>query len=324
MNSRRAMFAFGLLCLSIGIAQAQTYPSRTITLVVPAAPGGVSDVLARAISQRLTDAWGQQVIVENKGGANHMLGAASVAKAAPDGYTLMLSAEATFVVNPSLYAKAKLPYDADKDFAPITGLMRNNQALLAFPGLPVNSVAELIALAKTTPGELTYGTSGPGSAGHVNMALFETMAGVKLTPVHYRGMNPALVDVMAGHTKLLSVSVSSGVQPFRAGQVKMLGIGSRERLPQLPEVSTVAESVPGYEAVTWFGLFATAGTPTEIVMKINAEVRRIFADEAFREKFLVPNLFEPMLGTPEEFAAFIRADAAKWSKVIRDANLKVD
>src|SRR5215470_16645269 len=205
MSMWRAIFALGLVWLGIGVAQAQTYPSRTITLVVPAAPGGVSDVLARAISQRLTDAWGQQVIVENKGGANHMLGAASVAKAAPDGYTLMLSAEATFVVNPSLYAKAKLPYDAEKDFAPITGLMRNNQALLAFPGLPVNSVAELIALAKTTPGALTYGT-----AGHVNMALFESMAGVKLTPVHYRGMNPALVDVMAGHTKLLSVSVSSG------------------------------------------------------------------------------------------------------------------
>jgi tripartite-type tricarboxylate transporter receptor subunit TctC len=312
-----------LFLLGSGAAEAQSYPTRPVTIVVPAAPGGVSDVLARALGQRFAEAWGQQVIVENKGGANHMIGAVSVAKAAPDGYTLMLSAETTFAINPSLYG-SRLPYDAEKDFAPISGLVRINQAMLATPSLPANSVGELIALAKTKPGEITYGTSGIGAAGHVNMALFESMAGVALVPVHYRGATPALNDVIAGHIQLTSVSVSSGLQPARAGQVKMLAIGSPRRLPQLPDVPTVAETVPGYEATTWFGLFATAGTPRDIVMKINAEVRRIFDDPTFREKFLAPSLFESMTSPPEQFADTIRSEQEKWAKVIRAANLKVD
>src|SRR5437870_11914791 len=189
-----------------GIADAQSYPTRAITITVTAAAGGVTDVVARAIGQRLSESWGQQVVIENKGGGAHVVGAQTVAKATPDGHSLLLAEAGTFVINPMLYGKGKLPYDEEKDFAPITGIVRINQALLGHPSLPANNVRELIALAKKKPGELTYGTAGIGSAPHMNMVLFESMAGVKLQPVHYRGAAPALTDVIAGHVKLMSVS----------------------------------------------------------------------------------------------------------------------
>jgi len=182
----------------------------------------------------------------------------------------------------------------------------------------------LIALAKQKPGEITYGTSGIGAAGHVNVALLESMAGIKLAPVHYRGATPALNDVLAGHIKLTSVSLSASIPPYRAGKAKMLGIGSAKRLPQIPEVPATAETVPGYEAVTWFGLFTTNGTPREIIGKINNEVRKLFDDPAFQERVIVPNMFEPMTSSPEQFAAFIKTDAEKWSKVLHDANIRID
>ena len=284
--------------------------------------GGVSNVMARALALKLGEAWGQQVIVENKGGTNHMIGANQVGKAAPDGHTLMVGAETIFVINPSLYS-SKLAYDV-KDFAPITGLVRINQALLAHPSLPANSVGELIARAKRKPGQITYGTSGIGSAGHVNVALVEGMADIKLTLVHYRGATPALNDVIAGHIMLTSVSLSAGIQPTRGGQVKMLSIGSAQRLPRIPDVPAAAENVPGYEAVTWFGLFTTNGTPPGVIGKINANVQRIFNAPAFRDRFITPNMFESMAASPEQFAAFIKTDTEKWDKVIRDANLKID
>jgi tripartite-type tricarboxylate transporter receptor subunit TctC len=306
-------------------AQAQSYPSRPITLTVTAAAGGVTDVVARALGQRLSEAWGQQVVIENKGGAAHVVGAQSVAKAMPDGYSLLVAEAGTFTINPTLYGKGKLPYDEDRDFAPITGLVRINQALLGHPSLPANNASELIALAKQKPGELTYGTAGIGSAPHMNMVLFESMAGVKLVPVHYRGAAPALTDVIAGHVNLMSVSVSLALPPFRSGQIKIFGIGSSKRLTPDADIPTVAENgLPGYEAVTWFGLFATAGTPREVVMKINAETQKILADPDFREKFLAPQMFEPMGSTPEEFADYIKAQTQKWAKVIREQKLSID
>src|SRR5438874_1368088 len=275
-------------------AQAQSYPTRPITFTVTAAAGGVTDVVARALGQRLSESWGQQVVIENKGGAAHVVGAQSVAKAAPDGYSLLVAEAGTFVINPTLYGKGKLPYDEDKDFAPITGIVRINQALLGHPSLPAKNVSELIALAKAKPGTLTYGTAGIGSAPHMNMVLLESMAGVKLVPVHYRGAAPALTDVIAGHINLMSVSVSLALPPFRTGQIRIFGIGSEKRLGPAADIPTVAESgLPGYEAVTWFGLFATAGTPREIIDKINAEVQKILADPAFREKFLARQMFGP-------------------------------
>jgi len=314
-----------LTCLAgAAAAQAQSYPTRTITLTVTAAAGGVTDVVARALGERLSQTWGQQVVIENKGGAAHVVGAQSVAKAAPDGYSLLVAEAGTFTVNPTLYGKGKLPYDEEKDFIPITGIVRINQALLGRPSLPANNVRELIELASKKPGELTYGTAGIGSAPHMNMVLFESMANVKLVPVHYRGAAPALTDVIAGHVNLMSVSVSLALPPLRAGQIKIFGIGSGKRLPLAPDIPTVAESgLPDYEATTWFGLFATAGTPREIVTKINTEVAKILADPQFREKFLAPQMFEPMASSPEEFADYIKAQTRKWAKVIGEQKLSI-
>jgi tripartite-type tricarboxylate transporter receptor subunit TctC len=319
-----ALIVLGWLTSAAG-AQAQSYPSRPITIVVTAAAGGVTDVVARAIGQELGEAWNTQVIIENKGGAAHVLGAQAVAKATPDGHTLMVAEAGTFTINPTLYAQGRLPYDAEKDFIPVTGLVRINQALLAKKALPVSTPADLIALAKQKPNELTFGTAGLGSAPHMNIELFENMSGVKLVPVHYRGAAPALNDLIAGHIDLMSVSISLALPPAQADKIKLLGIGSPKRLAQLADLPTVAEGgLPGYQAVTWFGLFATAGTPRDIVMKLNGEVHKIFDDPTFQERFMAPQFFESMVDSPEEFADYIKSETKKWSKVIHDANLHID
>jgi tripartite-type tricarboxylate transporter receptor subunit TctC len=309
----------------VSAAQAQTYPSRAINIVVTAAAGGVTDVVARAFGQKLTESWGQQVIVENKGGAAHVTGATAVARAAPDGYTLLVAEAGTFVINPALYPKGKLTYDERTDFIPITGLVRINQALLASKSLPVSSAKELIELAKQKPGELTFGTAGVGSAPHMNIELFENMSGVKFTPVHYRGAAPALNDIIAGHINLMSVSVSLALPPHEAGQLKILGIGSEQRLSKVPNIPTVSETgLPGYEATTWFGLFAPAGTPRDVVMKLNAEAKKVFSDPVFEQKFMAPQMFQSLVMPPEEFDAYIKRETQKWSKVIEAQNIKID
>jgi len=308
-----------------GAAQEPAYPHRPITLIVTAAAGGVTDVVARALGQGMTKDWGQAVVVENRGGAAHILGAGAVAKAEPDGYTLMVAEAGTFTINPVIYPKGKLPYDTDTAFAPISGLVRINQALLADKKLPVNNAAELIALAKQKPGQLTYGTAGIGSAPHMNIELFENMAGVKFTPVHYRGATPALNDLRAGTVNLMSVSVSLALPPYRAGEIKMLGIGSAKRLPQAADIPTVAETgLPGYQAVTWFGLFGPSAMPHDLVTKLNAEVQHVFSDPEFQKRFLEPQMFEAMPGSPQDFATFIKGEQAKWAKVIRDGNITME
>jgi len=319
-----ALILLACLC-GPSAAQMASYPAHQVTLVITSVPGGVTDVTGRALAQELSKAWGQPVIVENKGGAAHIIGAEAVAKAAPDGYTLLVGESGTFTVNPSLYPKGKLPYDADRDFLPITGLVRINQALLADRSLPVKNAAELIALAKEKPGQLTYGTAGIGSALHMNMELFDRMAGVKIIPVHYRGATPAMNDLIGGSINVMTVSVATALPPYQAGQIKILGIGSPKRLPSHPDIPTVDESgLPGFTATAWFGLFGRAGIPRDIVMKIDADVIKIFNDPAFRRRFLEPQLFESMAGPPNEFVDYIKAERDKWSGVIRDANLKLE
>jgi tripartite-type tricarboxylate transporter receptor subunit TctC len=310
------------LSLTPEIVHAGSFPAAPVTLVVTAAPGGVTDLLARALGQRVAKNWGQPIVVVNRPGASNQIGAEYVARSTPDGYTLLVTAEATFVVNPWLYSR--LPY-RPTDFAPITGLVSISQSLIASPSVPANSLNELIALARQRPGELNYGTFGIGSTGHLNMEMLQKMTGVKLVAVHYKGATPALVDVMAGHIQMMFISTSSAVQPWKAGHLKLLAVGSSKRLAQFPEIPTVAESgLPGCEAVSWFGLFAPGGTPREIVDRINAEVRRVFADAEFREKFLAPNMFEPMVSTPEEFAAFIASETQKWGEIVRAAKVRLD
>jgi tripartite-type tricarboxylate transporter receptor subunit TctC len=309
-----------LMCCA-PVAHAQTYPSRPVTIVVPASPGGVTDALGRQLAQRFTQTFGQQAIVENRPGANNQVAAEYVAKSAPDGHTLLIGPEVAFVVNPSLYAK--LPYDPVKDFVPVSGLVTINHALITHPSLPVASVKDLIEHAKKKPGEVNYGTFGVGSSGHLNMELLQATAGVKFQPVHYKGATPALTDVMAGHIQMMFISVGSAVPQWRADKVKLLAIGAGKRLALLPEVPTVAESgLPGFEAVSWFGLFAPAGTPRDVVMKLNAEVRRIFADAEFQKSFLERQYFQSIAGTPEDLAAYLKSEEVKWSKVVRDAKIK--
>ena len=314
------------ICLALGssaVASAQSYPTKPIHIVVPFSPGGITDVLARALGQKLAEAWGQQVVIENRlGGAGHV-GTDSVAKAAPDGYTLLVTADATFVTNPHTYSK--LLYDPVNDFVPITGLGISPQALIVHPSVPVRTLSDLIELAKKKPGELNYGTFGIGTSGHLNIILLENMTGTKFTPVHYRGAAPGITDVIGGHIQMMIVSIGLVAQPWQAGQLKVLGFGSAARLPQYPDVPTLAESgLPGYEAGSWYGLAAPKGTPRDVVAKLNAETQRIFSDPGFREKFLAPNFIYSIVSSPEAFAERIRLDSAKWGKVIRDAGVKVE
>jgi len=322
IRATRCLSVAAALLLAPAGAGAETFASRPITIVVPASPGGVTDMLGRILAKRFTEKFGQ-AIVENKPGANNQIAAEYVARAAPDGHTLFIGPETTFVVNPSIYPK--LNYDPVKDYTPITGLITINQALLVHPSLLVNNVKELVELARAKPGELNYGTFGIGSSSHLNMELFQSEAGIRLTPVHYKGATPALTDVMAGHIQLMFISVGSAVPQARAGKVRMLAVGARKRLDGLPDVPTVAErGLPGFEAVSWFGLYGPAGMPTDIVAKINAEVRGVFADPEVRKTFLAPQFFEPLVDTPAELAGLLAAEAKKWGKVIRDAKIKVE
>ena len=302
-------------------AQAQTYPTKTVTMVVTASAGGVTDVVARAIAQRLSEKWGQQVVVENKGGAGHILGAMAVAKASPDGHTIMVAERGTFTINPHIYG-AKLPYK-QSDLEPITGLVRIHHALIVKKDLPVKTLADVVKLAKEKPGSLTYGTAGAGSGPHVNMAMLEYAAGIKMVAAHYRGATPAMNDITGGHIDMMLISLTSALGAVDAGKVKMLAVGSAERLPEHPSLPTTRESVPGYDAGTWFGMATTAGVPKNIVMKINKDVRDIINEPAINERFVKKQLYTPMLSSPEEFVAAIKAETEQWGKVIKEQNLQI-
>ena len=282
-----------------------------ITIVVAYPAGGATDVITRAVAQRPSVALGQSIVIDNEGGASTQIGASYVAKSPPDGYTL-LATDQTTVINSYLYSR--LAYDPTTDFVAVSGLGVIHQALVVHPSFQARSVAELIAAAKAAPGSFNYATIGVGSSSHLSMEMFESMAGLKLNPVHYKGGAPALTDVIAGHVPMVFLSATLTAQPAQAGQLRPLGIGSSMRLAQFPELPTIAESLPGYEAAVWFGLFAPRGTAPDIVANLNGAVQKILVE--FRDSFLAPNFYEPILGTPAQFADYVRADATKWGKVI--------
>jgi tripartite-type tricarboxylate transporter receptor subunit TctC len=317
----RMLLVLGCLPYCQAGALAQSYPSKPITIVVAYPAGGATDVIARAVAQRLSAAWGRSIVIDNKGGASTQIGATYVSKSSRDGYTLLATDETTFT---NSYLYHKLSYDAAKDFVPVTGLGVIHQALVVNPSFPAQTVADLIRLAKTTPDALNYATIGIGSSSHLSMEMLENMAGVKLSPVHYKGGAPALTDVIGGHIPMVFLSVTLIAQPSKAGQLRPLGVGSTKRLSQFPELPTVAETLPGYEAAVWFGLFAPRGTPREIVVTLNAGVQRILADPEFRDTFLAPNFYEPITGSPEQFGQYVQSDAIKWGMVVRDAKLSLN
>lgn len=317
----RMIIAALLVGLSQEAAFAQ-YPTKPVHVVVPYPAGGAVDSFARVLSQQLSELWGQPVVVDNRPGASTTIGAEQVAKSAADGYTLLLTAELTLTTVPHLYEK--ISYDPLQDFAPITALVSATQALVANPSLPVRTVKDVVALAKAKPGELTYGSFGVGSSGHLNMEVFQAMTGARLNHIPYSGAGPAMKDVVGGHISLMFAALGIVKGSVQAGKLHMIGVGSNHRSSAFPDVPTISESgVPGFEAKSWFGLVAPAGTPPDIIKKINHDVIKVISDPAFAKQYLAAQGLEPITGTPEEFASFIRAESKKWGKVVKDANIKL-
>lgn len=318
----RLFLVAGLLASPAALAQ--TYPDRNVTIVVTSAAGAFTDVLTRAVAQRLSEMWKQNVIVENRGGAGYSIAAQAVIRAERDGYTLLSSETGFYTTQPHLFAKDKLTYDVEKEFVPVAGYATIPTALLVNPSVPVNSVSDLIALAKAKPGAVTFGTSGVGSALHIAGLEFENLAGIKVTAVHYRGAAPALTDVISGHINAVIMGPSVALSSVSAGKLKMLGFGSEKRMPQFPDVPTISETLPGYEASVSFGLFAATGTPMDIVRKVNADVQKVVSDPRFKTEYLDRFAAQPLPGPLDDYAEYLRKNSAKWGEVIRAARVKIE
>ncbi|MGZ5036368.1 MAG: tripartite tricarboxylate transporter substrate binding protein [Usitatibacter sp.] len=307
--------------LYAGMTSAQGYPSKPIKIVVPYPPGGFNDTLGRTLAAKFTEDWGQPAIVENKPGANTLIGSDFVAKSAPDGYTLLVVAF-PFAVTPSLI-KA-MPYDTVKDFAPVALAAQSPNLLVVNPSLPVKTVAELVAMAKAKPDSLSYASTGNGSSNHISMELFKSLAGVKIVHIPYKGSAPAVTDLLGGQVHVMFDNAPNVLPQVKAGRLRALAQTGASRSAVAPDIPTVAEAgVPGYELTVWFGLVAPAGTPREVVGKLNAEVLKILAMPDVRERFLAQGV-EPLGSTPEEFRDHIRAQMAKWGKVVRDAGVQAE
>jgi tripartite-type tricarboxylate transporter receptor subunit TctC len=301
---------------------AQTYPDRPIRLVVPFPPGGGSDITGRTIAQKLGEALGQQIIVDNRGGAGGNIGTDIVAKAAPDGYTICMALSGPFSINGSLMGK--LPFDPLKDFALITLAGATPNLLVAHPSVPAQSVKELIALAKASPGKLNFASSGVGTPAQLAGELFNTMAGVKLVHVPYKGAAPALTDLLAGQVQLMFSTMPPALPQVKAGKLKALAVTSAKRSLTTPELPTIAEAaLPGFEAITWYGMAAPAGTPAAIVKKLNAEVVKLLHLPEVKERLLATGT-EASGTSPEEFAAYIKSEIVKWAKVVKASGARVD
>jgi tripartite-type tricarboxylate transporter receptor subunit TctC len=311
------------LTLASAGASAQGYPTKPIRLVVPYPAGGPLDIMARAIGQKLTEAWKQPVVVDNRAGAGGNIGADFVAKSAPDGYTLLMGAVATHAINPSLYSK--IPYDPVKDFAPVALVAQVPNILVVNPAVPAKTVRELIDLARAKPGTLNFGSGSTGSTGHLAGELFNTMAGVKMVHIPYKGAAPATADLLGGQVQLMFDNLASALPNVKAGKLRALAVTTLARSPAIPELPTIAESgLPGFDLTTWFGLLVPAGTPPEIVARLNAEIVRALDAKDMRER-LEKMGAEPLSNnTPERFAAFIRSEAAKYARVVKDSGAKVD
>ena len=324
--TRRASLALGLSLLSAlasGVpAFAQTFPERPVTLVVPFAAGGSTDLVARVIAERMSADLGQQVIVQNMAGAGGNLGADNVARADPDGYTVLMGTVATHALNP-LILKTK-PYDPEKDFAPISLLVVVPNVLVVNPELPVKTVEELVALLKASPDKFSYASSGNGTPLHLSGELFKKMAGVSMQHIPYKGAGPALNDVIGNQVPIMFDNLPSSSGHIKAGTLRALGVTTAERAPSFPDVPTIAESgVPGYETYTWNALFAPANTPPEVVARLNEAARKALADPAVVER--MKEFSATIVGSsPEELAAHVTAELAKWTPVVRDANVQMD
>jgi tripartite-type tricarboxylate transporter receptor subunit TctC len=303
------------------LAQSQAYPSKPIRVIVPFPPGGSTDFLARIVGQKLTAAWGQQVVIDNRPGAGGTVGAAEASRAAPDGYTLLMGA-VHHTIATSAYAK--LPYDFQRDFAPVTTVAIVPNVLVVNPAVPANSVKELIAYAKANPGKLNYGSAGMGTAHHLIGESFNAQAGVDILHVPYKGSSPAVADLIGGQVTLMYDTVSSCLPHIKSGKLRPLGVSTAKRSAALPDVPTIAEAaLPGFEVTTWFGFLAPAKTPADIVTKLNTEIVKILNMPDVRERLLAAGS-EPVGNTPEQMTAQIAKETAEFAKIVKRAKLVVE
>ena len=317
----RLLFLGIALLVSAASALAQPYPTKPMKIVVPFPAGGIADLYARLIGARVTDGWGQPVVIENRTGAGGNIGADAVAKSAPDGYTLVMGSFGTHAVNVSLFSS--MPYDPVKDFAPIILVLEAEGLLVVHPSVPAQSVLDLIAYARAHPGQLTYASAGMGTASHLAGELFKTMAKVEMTHVPYKGNVPAITDLLAGQTSLLFGTMPTVLPHAKAGKLRALATIGSVRSAAAPELPTVAETLPGFEVNNWVGLLAPAGTPNDIVRKWNTEVNKIMTGADIKQRLPTEGArYAP--NTPEQFGAFIKSEIAKWAPVVKASGARVD
>ncbi len=319
---RNALVAASLALASLGAA-AQGYPSKPVKMVVTVAAGGVIDTLARIFAPRLSAAWGQQVIVENRPGAPSIIATEYVARSQPDGYTLLVASEGPFVINPHLYTK--LPYDPINDFAPVAILSTVSPVIAVHVSVPVKSVPELIAYAKSHSGSLSYGSMGSGTYSHIAMEEFKRRAGVDIVHVPYKGSAPAMTDLLAGQTSMILVNLSVVEQYVKAGKLRLIGAATPRRIASLPDLPTVSEtSLPGFEANTWFGVLAPAKVPPEVVAKVHADIAKIINTPGFLEQNYGKLGLVPVPMSAEEFAHKLKTDLERWGPIIKASGAKAD
>jgi tripartite-type tricarboxylate transporter receptor subunit TctC len=318
----RTLFALLTVLVSCA-ALAQPWPAKPVRIVVAYPPGGGIDVMARQIAERLTGAWGQPVVVENKPGANTIVATDSVAKSTPDGYTVLMTTDASFSINPHLYAK--LPFDPRRDFIPVTMLVLLQQLLVAHPSLPANSLDELIKLARANPGSINYASYGSGSQPHLAGEMLKNKAGIDLVHVPYKGISLAVPAVMAGEVQLTFAGIATSAAPLKAGRIKALAIGGAQRSPLFPQVPTFTElGYPEVETHAWFGLFLPAGAPREAVTRLHQDTKKLLEEPGFRQKQLVDRGYEVVGSAPEEFAAYIRKDSESRGRAVRLSGAKAE
>jgi len=311
----------GALAGSSACAQAQAYPARAVRFIVPSAPGGGTDIVTRVVAQKMSESLGQQFVVENRAGAGSIIGVDIAAKSAPDGYTLVMS-PSTVVINPYLFKK--LPFDVIRDLVAVSEAASVPNVLVVHPSVPANSVAELVALAKKSPGQLSFATAGTGSSPHMSVEVLKSMAGIELLHVPYKGTTPGLLDLLAGRVSMMMANTLTVGQHVKAGKLRALGVSSLKRSIALPEVPPINEAgVPGYEVIQWYGTFAPAGTPRDIVNRVQGEMAKALKLADVREH-LAKDGAEPVGSTPDEFAARVRSELDKWAKVTRAANIQAE
>jgi tripartite-type tricarboxylate transporter receptor subunit TctC len=320
MKKKRWSTALALAGMAtMGLACAQQYPTRSIRLVVPSSPGGGTDISARIIAPKLSEYLGQQIVVDNRPGAGTMIGGEIVSRAAPDGYTLLMGVS-TLAINPAMYKK--MPYDALRDFAPISQAVSLPNVVVSHPSVPAKNVKELIALARSRPGQLTFASAGVGTSPHLSMELFLVMAGLKMVHVPYKGSGPGAVDTVAGHVALMAPNMLTALPYIRSGRLRAFGVTSAKRSAGADDIPTIAEAgVPGYEAVQWYGVLAPAGTPRPIIDRLHVEVAKALQQREVREKLSTDGA-EAVGNTPEQFGAYIKAETDKWAKVVKAAGIK--